>query len=43
MAQFTPDCMAQFNPALTAYYLKHIHIVLTSVDKMHFASFKTQP
>ena len=25
------------------HILKHIHIVLTSVHKIHFASFKTQP
>jgi len=40
MAQFTPVGMAQFTPALTAYCLKHIHSVLTSVHKMHFVSFK---
>jgi len=43
MAQITPVWMAQFTPALTTYCWKKVHIVLTSVHKIHFAYFQSQP
>jgi len=43
MAQFTPVWMAQFTPALKPYCWKNVHIVLTSVHKIHFAYFKSKP
>jgi len=43
MAQFTPVWMAQFTPALTTDCWKNVHIVLTSVHKIHFVYFKLQP